>query len=69
MAATGDVCPLAQHFKGSKLKSECYVIIAKCQMSTGANNYDLQYVECMGTIWWGTRGMCPPTFSDGGDII
>jgi len=23
----------------------------------------------MGAIWWGTRGTCPPTFSDGGDII
>jgi len=23
----------------------------------------------MGAIWWGTRGTCPPTFSDGGDVI
>ena len=22
----------------------------------------------MGAIWWGTRGTCPPNFSDGGDI-
>jgi len=26
-------------------------------------------VVCMGAIWWGTRGTCPPTFSGGGDII
>jgi len=23
----------------------------------------------MDAIWWGTRGTCPPTFLDGGDII
>jgi len=23
----------------------------------------------MAAIWWGTRGTCPPTFLDGGDII
>jgi len=26
-------------------------------------------VVCMGAIWWGTRGTCPPTFLDGEDII
>jgi len=24
------------------------------------------YCRPMGAIWWGTRGTCPPTFSDGG---
>ena len=26
-------------------------------------------IICMGTIWWGTRGTCPPNFSSRGDII
>ena len=37
--------PPAQHFGGAKLRSECYELITKCQMSTGANNYNLQNVE------------------------
>jgi len=43
--ARGDICPRAQHFGGAKLKSECYVLIAKCQMSADASNYNLQKVE------------------------
>jgi len=44
--ARGDICPRAQHFRGSKLRSECYVLITKCQMSADANNYNLQNVGC-----------------------
>jgi len=46
LGARGDICPRAQHFGGAKLRSECYVLITKCQMSTDSNNYNLQNVEC-----------------------
>jgi len=36
----------AQHFGGTKLRTECYVIITKCQMLADVNNCDLQNVEC-----------------------
>ena len=55
----GDGCPRAQHFGGAKLRSECYVLITKCQMSVDANNYNLQNVECYSAIsarlWFGSR--------------
>jgi len=42
----GDICPRAQHFGGAKLRSKCYILITKCQMSADASNYNLQNVEC-----------------------
>jgi len=36
--ARGDICPRAHHFGGAKLRSECYVLITKCEMSADANN-------------------------------
>jgi len=39
--ARGDICRRAQHFRGAKLRSECYVLITKCQMSADVNNYNL----------------------------
>jgi len=36
----GDVCPRAQRFGVTKLRSACSVIITKCQMSMDAINYD-----------------------------
>ena len=32
-------------------------------------NLNFTLLKCMGAIWWGTRGTCSPTFSDGVDII
>jgi len=29
--AMGDICPRAEHFGGAKLRSECHIIITKCQ--------------------------------------
>ena len=29
----GDTCPGGQHFGGAKLRSKCYALITKCQMS------------------------------------
>jgi len=29
----GDICPRAQHFGGAKLRSECYELITRCQIS------------------------------------
>jgi len=43
--ARGNICPRAQHFGGAKLRSECYVLITKCQMSADADNYNSQNVE------------------------
>ena len=37
----GDICPRASHFGCAKLRSECYVLIMKCQMSADANDYNL----------------------------
>ena len=42
----GDTCPGGQHFGGAKLRSKCYALITKCQMSADTNNYDLENVEC-----------------------
>jgi len=39
-AARRGICPRAQHFVGAKLRSECYVIITQCQLSTDAINYE-----------------------------
>jgi len=44
--ASGENCPRAQDFGDAKLRSECYVLITKCQMSADANNCNLQNVEC-----------------------
>jgi len=40
----GGHLPPGATFGGAKSRLECYVIIAKCQTSTDANNYDLQNV-------------------------
>ena len=42
----GDIRPRAQHIGDAKLRSKCYMIITKCEMSVDADNYDLQNVEC-----------------------
>ena len=33
------------------------------------SNVVMPLIALMGAIWWGTRGTCPPTFLNGGDII
>jgi len=40
--ARRDIFTPAQNFGGDKLRSECYVLITKYQMSADANNYHLQ---------------------------
>ena len=44
--ASGDICSRAQNFGGAKLRSECYILITKCQISEDVNNCNLQNVEC-----------------------
>jgi len=46
VGARGDICNRPQHFGSTKLRSKYYIITTKCQLSTDANNYDLQNVEC-----------------------
>jgi len=40
----GGICPRTHHFWASILRSKCYVIIPKCQMSADANNCD--FTKC-----------------------
>jgi len=42
----GDICLRAQNFGSAELRTECYVLITKCQMSADTSNYDLENVEC-----------------------
>jgi len=41
--ARGDISQRAQNFGGAKLRSECYVLITKCQMSADANKCSTIY--------------------------
>jgi len=59
-----------RHFVASILRNNTFVFLKLlCSFVYPWFLYNIRSVTGMGAIRWGTRGMCPPTFSTGGDII